>query len=208
MSKSAALASPLKRPSRPGFMGPMAVLTMVHQVTTLFGEDASNDLLKHAELFRLPAQDEPVREDKVARLHQSVRHLWPENAAQIARAAGEDMADFTMETRMPERAQELLKKAPMPVGAWLLGQSLLQNAWTFSGSGTFRILNRLEFGLSDNPLVQGETGTAPLCAFHAGLIERMFKALIDPGFVCTETGCSGHGHTECTFRLTTSPVSI
>ncbi len=73
----------LRRPSKPGFMAPFVVLEMVNAIDKVMGAENLDIALKDAQLFRLPEDNEPVREDKATRLHQAVRKLFPDFSDQI-----------------------------------------------------------------------------------------------------------------------------
>ncbi len=191
----------LKKPSRDGFVAPEVVLSVVDAVDRSLGAEALGELLTSAELFRLPAPDEPVREEKAARLHQTLRRTHPDTARTILAAAGRATADLVLAERLPLRAQKLLHNAPWPVAAWLLGQSVKQNAWHFVGTGTFGLPGRLEIEITDNPLLRGEKTNEPGCHYHAALFERMFQVLVDQRLSCLEMTCGSAGDPSCRFAL-------
>jgi divinyl protochlorophyllide a 8-vinyl-reductase len=183
-------------------MAPFVVLEMANAVEKVKGADNREMALKDAQLFRLPRETEPVREDKAARLHQTVRRLWPEDAVEIAGIAGRAVAQRIMETQITARAQEMLSKMPRATGAWLLAKTARQNAWIFSGSGGFVVESEKRFVLRENPLVAGEKANAPVCHFHACLLEELFSALIHPRLVCHEVACLARGDEACIFEFT------
>lgn len=195
----------LRRPNKAGFMAPFVVLEMAHAIKDVLGPDNLDLALKEAQLFRLPEIDEPVREDKAARLHQTVRRVWPEQAEQISRTAGEGAAMRIMEQLITKRAQAMLAKMPRATGAWLLAKTARQNAWTFSGSGEFVVESESRFILDANPVVAGETADKAACYFHASLFEKLFSTLIHPRLICREIACSARGDAACVFEFTMSP---
>lgn len=192
----------LRRPNKPGFLAPFIVLEMASAIEYMMGADNLEIALKDAQLHRLPGLDEPVREDKAARLHQAVRRLWPAEANSIATRAGAAAADRIMETQITKRAQGMLAKMPRATGAWLLAKTVRINAWTFSGSGTFVVESEKRFVLRDNPVVVGEIATDTTCQFHASLLQKMFSTLIHPRLVCTEVSCQSRGDEACVFEFT------
>jgi len=165
----------LRRPVQKGFMGPLAILSVHQAMTEVAGVEAAQDLFQAASIRRLPSYDEPVREAKVAALHQTLRARYPGVAQDVLTRAGRITADCVMDRRMSLRAQTLLMSSPWPVAAWLLGRSTVQNAWTFSGSGTFEVVNRLTFRVKNNPLIKGESAEHTLCDYHASLFARFFQ---------------------------------
>lgn len=194
----------LRRPNKPGFMAPFVVLEMVIAIKELLGDLPLERALKEAQLFRLPEADEPVREDKAARLHQAVRKLWPDRAVEVCTMAGEGAAQRIMETQITDKAQSMLSKMPRATGAWLLAKTARQNAWTFSGTGEFVVESEQRFVLMENPILVGEDTVETVCHFHASLFERLFSTLIHPGLVCRETACHARGDAACVFEFTLS----
>jgi divinyl protochlorophyllide a 8-vinyl-reductase len=199
----AATAGILRRPSRRGFMSPLAVLELVRSVEDMVGSDARDEALREALIHRLPAPDEPVREDTAARLHRAVRRLWPEDADALLRRAGEEAGRYVLEHRLPDRGRQLLLRMPRSAAAWLFARRTQQQAWTFAGSGRFVIESAGQFSLLDNPLVRGETADRPICSYHSGLFERQFRVVVHPGIRCVETACLAKGDAACVFRLLT-----
>lgn len=192
----------LRSPSRPGFVSPQAVLQLASAVDTICGPDAREDLLRDARLFRLPAPDEPVREEKVARLHRAVWDTLPQSAVMILDLAGKTVADHVADVRITRRGRTLLSGLPWPLAAWILGRFAGQHAWTFAGSGEFRILTTLSFELSPNPFLRGMHADGPVCHYHRALIGRLYQRLVNPHLACTEIACIAHGAPACRFVLT------
>ena len=200
-----ALNAALRRPQKDGFMAPFVVLELAKVLENVRGPEDLKTALRSAQLFRLPEPDEPVREDKAARLHQTVRRLWADQALQMGHLAGIGAAQRIMETQITERAQTMLSKMPRATGAWLLAKTARQNAWTFSGTGEFVVENESRFVLKGNPLVAGEQTNETVCHFHAGLFEKLFSTLIHPRLVCHETACNARGDEACVFEFTMAP---
>jgi divinyl protochlorophyllide a 8-vinyl-reductase len=199
----AATAGLLRRPNRRGFMSPNAILELVRIVEHTIGSDARDEVLREALLHRLPAPDEPIREDKAARLHRAVRRLWPAEADVILRRAGEDAGQYVVEHRLPDRGRQLLARMPRSAAAWLLARRTEQQAWTFAGSGRFVVESAGRLAILDNPLIRGEKANRPICFYHAGFFERQFRAVVHSGISCVETACAAAGHPACVFRLLT-----
>ena len=183
-------------------MAPFVVLEVAAAVKEVLGEEELALALREAQLFRLPEPDEPVREDKSARLHQAVRSLWPDEAQTICATAGVGAGHRVIETQITEKAQAMLAKMPMATGAWLLAKTARQNAWTFSGSGDFVVESEQRFILRDNPVVLGETSDTSVCYFHASLFQTLFSTLIHPRLICSEVACLARGDDACVFEFT------
>lgn len=196
------LPVPLRRPNRPGFMAPFLVLELTRTLEIVRGDADCKKALRVAQIHRLPDIDEPVREDKVARLHQTVRQLWPDEAHKITSQAGAGAGQRIMETQITAKAQSMLAQMPRATGAWLLAQTARQNAWTFSGSGEFVVESETRFTLRENPIVVGETSDVMVCHFHASLFEHLFSVLIHPRLTCEEIACHAKGDDACVFQFT------
>jgi divinyl protochlorophyllide a 8-vinyl-reductase len=184
-------------------MSPLAVLELLATVEAMLGAEARGEALREALIHRVPAPDEPVREDKAARLHKAVRRLWPEDSDALLRRAGEEAGRFVVDHRLPDRGRQLLLRMPRTAAAWLLARRTEQQAWTFAGSGQFVVESAGRFSLLDNPLVRGEKANRALCFYHAGYFEKQFRAVVHPGIACVETACVAKGDPACVFRLIT-----
>lgn len=205
-SMATVTSTALRRPNKKGFMAPYVVLEMAAAVEDVLGPDAREAALKDAQLFRLPESNEPVREDKAARLHQVVRARWPDQARDIAELAGTTAADRIIESQFTSRARSMLARMPRATGAWLLAKTAHQNAWIFSGTGEFVVESAQRFILRDNPLVIPGEADVPVCYFHASLFQRLFCVLIHPRLTCREVTCKAAGDKACVFEFTMSPV--
>jgi len=183
-------------------MAPFVVLEMAAAIEAIRRADDLKQAMRAAQLFRLPEIDEPVREEKAARLHQAVRCLWANQGQEICSKAGAGAARRIIESQISERAQSMLSKMPRATGAWLLAKTARQNSWTFSGSGELVIESESRFVLRENPVVVGEESQTVVCHFHAGLFEKLFSTLIHPRLVCTEVACHARGDEACVFEFT------
>lgn len=191
----------LRRPSVPGLMAPQVALDLIAVVLARLGQAAVDLLRQDAQIKRLPALTEPLREELAARLHQAVKRLFPDQAAVLLREAGQATAEALLATQQSVRAQAMLNGAPWPIAAWLLGRWARQHDWTFAGSGRFLVVNALEFDIEDNPLVRGEVASAPACHWHLALFERLFQRLVAPDLECRELACTAMGAPACRFVI-------
>jgi len=122
----------------------------------------------------------------------------------MARAAGRRTGDYIRIHRIPRRAQALLRVLPARLSARLLARAIARHAWTFAGSGRFRVASRapLVFEIADNPLVCGEHAAAPVCHWHAAVFARLYTRLVARDYTCVETACCATGAPACRFALT------
>jgi divinyl protochlorophyllide a 8-vinyl-reductase len=184
-------------------MSPLAVLELLEAVEAILGAEAREEAQREALIHRLPSPNEPVREDKAARLHRAVRRLWPDDADALLRRAGEEAGRYVVDHRLPDRGRQLLLRMPRSAAAWLLARRTEQQAWTFAGSGRFVVESAGQFSLLDNPLVRGEKANRAICFYHAAYFEKQFRSVVHPGIRCVETACAAAGHPACVFRLLT-----
>jgi divinyl protochlorophyllide a 8-vinyl-reductase len=143
-----------------------------------------------------------VDERRVARLHRTVRAMiGPEQSVAVMAGAGRLTADYLLAVRIPRSVQRILVRLPAPISTRLLVMAIRSHAWTFAGSGRFSVHARtpLVFELDGNPLCAGEQATAPVCAWHAAVLQRLFQVLICPDACVTETNCEAAGDASCRF---------
>ncbi len=189
-----------------GLIGPNAVLQLVPLLDRAGGPDWRQTLLSRAGLDALPDGSSMIDEAPVIRLHQALRHDRPDLAASLGWQAGLATGEYILTHRIPPAAQTLLQLLPWRLSARLLTQAIARNAWTFAGSGQFRVIAPRVFTLQSNPLVRGERADHPLCDWHRGVFTRLFQTLVHPSLTCHEPRCCATGHAACRFEMRrTSP---
>jgi divinyl protochlorophyllide a 8-vinyl-reductase len=96
-----------------------------------------------------------------------------------------------------------MRYLPSWLSAPMLASVIEKHAWTFAGSGTFRVRSKhpLVFELNDNPVVRGEQAEAPICHWHAAVFQRLFTEIVDSNLQCTETECCASGASHCRFEI-------
>ncbi len=187
-----------------GRIGPNAVLQLVPVLRNEAGEAVTAKLLARAGVVELPDPDAGLMEEApAARLHQALRAELPDVAPGLARAAGLATGDYILAHRIPKRAQTLLRLMPARVSAPILARAVAKHAWTFCGSGAFRLVSTwpMVFEIADNPVVRGERSDTPLCHWHAAVFERLFAELCGRDWRCTEVACCAQGNSACRFEM-------
>ncbi len=184
-------------------IGPNSVLQLVPLLDERLGTGPREMLLAMAGLKDLPAEEGLMEEGPAAALHQAVRAQYPDLAPELTRHAGVRTADYIICHRIPPLVLHLLQHSPPWLSAPLLARTIEKHAWTFAGSGFFRVASKrpLVFELRDNPVVRGETADEPICHWHAAVFERLFTILIDKDMQCVETACCANGSDRCRFEL-------
>lgn len=161
-----------------GLIGPNAILQLVPVLRAHLGEARAQDIYAAADLQSLPDGTQMIPEEDAARLHQAVRQLEPQRAEILLREAGERTADYILAHRIPRFAQSILKILPAPFAARLLARAIAQHAWTFVGSGTFRVISPWCFEIENNPLNSGEKESPCSAIWNAAVFERLYKVLV------------------------------
>ena len=185
-----------------GQIGPNALLQLIPVLDHALGAPDRLQLFARAGVDAVPS-DRMVPEGPVAQVHRAVRARLPDQAQALMQEAGRGTADYILANRIPRPAQRLLRALPPGLAAPLLASAIARNAWTFAGSGQFRILSRrpLVFGIAGNPVVRGEVAARPICDWHVAVFERLFADLVDPNVSVTETACCACGAPACRFVL-------
>ena len=183
-------------------IGPNAVLQHLPVLDALIGENLRAALLHRAGLDAPPPDAGMLHEEEVARLHHAVRLFLPAQAAAIQRAAGLATARYILANRIPRAAQAIIRALPAPLGARVLSAAIARHAWTFAGSGRFRVHRHapLCFEIADNPLAR-RASPHPVCDWHAAVFEGLFAELVWPDATVTETRCCAAGAPSCRFMI-------
>ncbi len=184
-------------------IGPNAILQLVPILDERLGRASRDALLDSSGIDALPDGSSMVDELPVARLHQQLRLEAPEDAPDITRRAGTATGDYILKHRIPVVAQRLLGALPPLIASRLLAKAIARHAWTFAGSGDFRIVSMspLVFEIHNNPVVRGETSEHPLCAWHAAVFERLYRVLIADSYRASEQHCVAQGCSACRFLI-------
>ena len=184
-------------------IGPNAILQLIPVLDERLGREGRDALLFSSGIDALPDGSSMIDELPVARLHQQLRLKAPEVAPDIARRAGLATGDYILEHRIPDAAQQLLRVLPGFISARMLARAIAKHAWTFAGSGEFRILSLspLVFEIEGNPVVRGEASEQPLCAWHAAVFERLYRVLVSESYRVRELHCAAQGYRACRFLV-------
>ncbi len=167
------------------------------QTLALYQEVGLQDYLTH------PPQS-MVDERDVITLHQQVRReLGLLQAKDISWEAGLLTGDYLLAKRIPKPVQLLLKILPARLASQILLKAISRNAWTFSGSGQFRIEpgQPVRLIIQNNPLCRGAEADRVICDYYAATFERLFRTLVHKDSRVTETECEAMGAAQCVFEI-------
>jgi divinyl protochlorophyllide a 8-vinyl-reductase len=184
-------------------IGPNAILQLVPVLDRAIGA-ARRAALFDTVSVPMPSPDAGMLDqDQVIRLYRAVGQTLSDLAPGVMRAAGLATADYILANRIPSAAKVLIRALPGTFGARVLAQAIARHAWTFAGSGQFRIksYHPLILTIADNPLATGTT-RIPSCHWHSAVFERLFATLVWPGVQVTELACCAAGDNSCHFRIT------
>ena len=183
-------------------IGPNAILQHLPVLDEVIGKALRGALLHRAGVSAPPPDAGMWPEDQVAHLHRAIWLYLPDRACAIQSAAGQATADYILANRIPRLAQRLILALPAPAGARVLASAIARNAWTFAGSGRFRVASYrpLVFEIAANPLAEGPGSLS--CHWHAAVFQRLFAQLVWPGVTVCETSCCAHGDPVCRFVVT------
>lgn len=160
-------------------IGPNAVLQTEAALVEAGGYPLAAKVFAAADLSQLlvdrPGEmiDEAIPKALFAALFATLpRH----DALRLAHRAGELTGAYILRNRIPGPVSSLLKLLPARIAAPLLLRAICKHAWTFAGSGACSVKpgapSRIE--IQNNPLAM------PGCAWHVGVFEVLFGALVSP----------------------------
>jgi divinyl protochlorophyllide a 8-vinyl-reductase len=179
-------------------IGPNAILQLLPVLDRAIGRDGRDRLLAGIDL---PPPDAGMWPEAACRAaHLAVWRGCGDRAASILADAGRGTADYILAHRIPGPVRALTALLPSPLGARLLAAAIARHAWTFAGSGQFRILSRapMIFEVTRNPLAfPGHPSP-----WHGAVFTRLYQALVWPGAVVEATE---EGEVS---RFTVRPVEV
>ncbi|MBZ8119675.1 bacteriochlorophyll 4-vinyl reductase [Roseovarius sp. LXJ103] len=184
-------------------IGPNALLQLVPVLDEAIGEAGRIRLFEAAGVPDLPSGAEMIDEVDVIAVHQMLRQTRPDDFPTLAAAAGRGTGAYILNNRIPEAAQFVLRALPPKLSSHILVRAISKNAWTFMGSGEFRVIRASPpiLEVFDNPMVRGAQSDTPLCHWHAAVFARLFGRLCGMGRV-RETQCCAMGAPACRFEIT------
>lgn len=190
------------RTSTPAQIGPNAAIQLAAALRDIEGGDAARKVFGGAGLLRWldDPPDAMIDQTDAARLHHEVRASLPSGCAQTVLAdAGRRTGAYILEHRIPKSAQAVLKVLPAGLALPLLLAAIKAHAWTFVGSGTFRVQMR-RLHIEGNPLAEARAA-APQCVWHQCVFETLIQALVAPEARVTEVACCSMGAPACVFEI-------
>ncbi|MEO0422978.1 MAG: bacteriochlorophyll 4-vinyl reductase [Pseudomonadota bacterium] len=200
------VATPHPGASDSSKIGPNAILQYLPVLADQLGDVRMRALLNAARLAEMPDGSSMIDEAEVRRLHQTVRCALPQSAPALAARAGAATAQYIVRHRIPALVKPLLRWLPARLAERFLAKAIRQHAWTFVGSGEFRVASTspLVFEITHNPLVRGEEATHTVCDWHAAVFSELFTTLLGRRYMACETHCEAFGASVCRFEVEAS----
>lgn len=191
-----------------GRIGPNAILQTIAILDHCEGRATRELVMQTAGVAVPPPDSGMLPEADCAAVHRAVRLCLPDRADGLLRLAGLATGDYILRHRIPRPARVIIRALPAAIGARILVAAITRHAWTFAGSGSFRVSGwrPLTFDVTANPLIRGEVAPGPLCHWHAAVFERLLSRLVWRSVVVTETACEATGAPAC--RFTVSPRGL
>ena len=189
-----------------GRIGPNAITRMAEALMASEGMAATRALFAEAGLAAHLAKPPTamVAERDVMLLHRALRAgLGEARASLVSREAGRLTAYYLLAHRIPRPVQWLLRRLPPWPAARILLRAIGRHAWTFAGSGRFRVLRGrpLRLEIAEGPLALGAHTESPVCAYYAATFETLFAELVSPGTRVSEIACMATGAPACIFLV-------
>ena len=184
-------------------IGPNAITQLVAVLDRVEGRGFRDQVMAAAGVAVPDPALGMIPQADAAAVHLALRMAVPERAEGLLRLAGLATGSYILRHRIPRFAQWVIRALPAPLGARVLAGAIARHAWTFAGSGTFRVAGwkPLTFEVAGNPLVAGLRGDHPLCHWHAAVFERLFARLVWKGCVVREVACAAAGDAACRFEV-------
>lgn len=188
-------------------IGPNAILQTLAVLDRYEGAATRDRIMARAGVPVPPPESGMIPETDAAAVHRAVHRELPERGEGLLRLAGQATGDYILRHRIPPLAQRLIRALPAPLGARLLSAAIARHAWTFAGSGGFRVIagRPLLFEVTDNPLRDPDGHP---CVWHAAVFERLFSRLVWPSVMVREVECQAQGGAVCRFELWPKGLSV
>jgi divinyl protochlorophyllide a 8-vinyl-reductase len=172
---------PLASPANVARIGPNAILQTIAVLDRHEGRATRDRVMRIARVAVPPPDAGMLPESDCRAVHLALRQELGDRAEAILRLAGLATGDYILAHRIPGPAQLLIRALPRRWGARLLATAIARHAWTFVGSGLFRIVayRPLVFELAGTSLASGHAA----CVWHAAVFERLFARLVWPHVV-------------------------
>lgn len=187
-------------------IGPNAVIQVAAAARAMLGERFADSLVRDATPYtpeQLPTGMIDQREAQ-AIVRELVGRVGARAAGPVLREAGERTAEYLLAHRIPRVAQWAMRVLPRGMGLSLLLRAMSAHAWTFAGSGEFRIIHAAPWPMLEFTacaMCDGMHEDEPMCHFYGGTFERLIRELIASRATVREVACIAQGGDRCRFAI-------
>lgn len=183
-------------------IGPNAILQTIGVLDRHLGRAERDRVMRLAGVPVPPPDSGMLPESQCRAVHQALRVDQGEAAEGLLWLSGLATGDYILANRIPGFARAVIRVLPGFLGARLLAAAITKHAWTFVGSGRFRVesFRPLTFRIDDNPL-RADAAERPSCFWHAAVFERLFGTLVWPEVTVEEISCASVSGGPCLFVL-------
>ncbi|MBP6670037.1 MAG: bacteriochlorophyll 4-vinyl reductase [Gemmatimonadales bacterium] len=157
----------------------------------------------HADLVAAPPEVMVPESEFIRLTHDLYAGHGAALAGLVLARSGTRTGEYLLAHRIPAAARWLLPRLPARLALRVLTRAIGAHAWTFAGSGAFRVEwgSAPVFSIAGCPGCRGRRSPFPDCAYYRATFERLLRALIDPGVTVTEESCEAAGAAACRFRI-------
>lgn len=135
-------------------------------------------------------------------VHELRAMLDVSDAETVLRRSGTRTGEYVTRNRIPGSIRSTLRILPPRWAVPLLLWAFRRHAWTFAGSGDFRIEGSYPgtLVLERPPTCREAGGPERSCGYYEAAFEALLQ-LAAPGVRVTETECCAGGYPACRFRI-------
>lgn len=185
-----------------GEIGPNAVLQTMEALREFAGAGGPPLLATRAGIPR-DFPEGMIPEAWFVRVTHELRGLLDERDAEaVLRRSGTLTGQYVSRNRVPAPIRLVLNALPPRMAVPLLLRAFRRHAWTFAGSGDFRVEGSYPgiLVLENAPTCRDGSGPARSCGYYEAAFESLLQ-MAAPGIRVTETECRAGGAPACRFVI-------
>ena len=187
-------------------IGPNTIIQVVGVLHDRLSKSFAEAVLRDATPYTLDSMPHEMVDERETQavVRSLVRRVGATAATSVLREAGYRTADYLLANRIPRLAQWLMRVAPRRLGLDLLLRAMRANAWTFAGSGAFRVVpgrSAPELVFESCAMCRDMHEERPMCDFYAGTFERLIGVLVASEVRVHEVECMAQGAPRCRFQI-------
>ncbi len=187
-------------------IGPNTIIQVAGALRDRFGALLAEPLVRDATGYSMSAMPSAMVDEREAQalVRAVVDKVGPWLACSVLREGGHRTGDYLLANRIPRVAQWVMRLSPRRVGLSLLLRAMSANAWTFAGSGRFRVVPTRHTPIlvfEECAMCRDMHAERAMCDFYAGTFERLIQALVSRYASVDEVECMAQGGAACRFEI-------